>query len=246
MPSLGVILARRSSKRLPNKNLLPVGGMPLVGWMARAAAAAALDRVVVSTEDDEIAAACEANGVPAPFRRPELLAADYASSPDIIGDAIERMNEIDRTEYGIAVLLQPTTPFVLPEHIDACLAALEDAGINCAFTVRDVDDPPQWMFTRGSNGAARPLLRKAISGDQEHSQHLDAVYIPNGAAYAFRVGEMHKQGRIICDPATMIVMDKPHSVDIDDAVDLALAEAVARTYEFEPVASASSQHGETR
>ena len=235
MTSLGVIVARRSSKRLPGKNLLPVGELPLVGWMARAAAASRLDRVVVSTEDDEIAAVCEANGAAAPFRRPAALAADYASSPDIVGHAIDAMNAIDKTTYDCCVLLQPTTPFVLPAHIDDCLSALNDMDVNCAFTAREVDDPPQWMFRYNGGRRVEPLLKQAIEGDQEHSQHLAKAYIPSGAAYAFRVEAMRAQNRIICDPATIVVMDKARSVDIDDPLDLIYANVMARENRFEPI-----------
>ena len=235
MSSLGVIVARRSSKRLPGKNLLPIGDLPLVGWMARAAAASHIDRVVVSTEDDEIAAICETNGAAAPFRRPATLAADFASSPDIIGHAVDTMNAIDGIVYDICVLLQPTTPFVLPEHIDACLSALDTLKAACAFTVRQVDEPPEWMFRYNGGKLAKPLLDKPIEGDQEHSQHLAKAYFPSGAAYAFRVGAMRAQNRIICDPATMVVMDKARSVDIDDSFDLTYAQLVARENRFVPV-----------
>lgn len=246
MANLGVIVARRSSKRLPGKNLLPVGDLPLVGWMCRAAAASRLDRVVVSTEDDEIMAVCEANGVAAPFRRPAALATDYAASPDIVGHAIDTMNGIDGVDYAVCVLLQPTTPFVLPEHIDACLDALDGGTVACTFTAREVDDPPEWMFRRNGAALAEPLLQQAIEGDQEHSQHLAGCYIPSGAAYAFRVEAMRAQGRIICDPATMVVMDKARAVDIDDPLDLIYAQAVARENGFEPVPLVTRAQGETR
>ena len=235
MTSLGVIVARRSSKRLPGKNLLAIGELPIVGWMARAAAASQIGRLVVSTEDDEIAAVCEANGAAAPFRRPEPLTADYASSPDIVGHAIDTMNKIDRTTYETCVLLQPTTPFVLPEHIDACLVALKKLNAACAFTVKQAEEPPQWMFRYNGGQLAEPLLKKAIEGDQDHSQHLAKAYLPSGAAYAFRVDAMRAQNRIICDPATMVVMDKARAVDIDDPFDLTYAKLMARENKFEPV-----------
>lgn len=244
MTSLGVIVARRSSKRLPGKNLLPIGDLPIVGWIARAAAASKIGRLVVSTEDDEIAAVCEANGAAAPFRRPEPLTADYVSSPDIVGHAIDTMNAIDRTSYEICVLLQPTTPFVSPEHIDGCLAALHDPKIACAFTARLVEEPPEWMFRFNGGKLAEPLLKKAIEGNQEHSQHLAKAYFPSGAAYAFRVATMRAQNRIICDPATMVVMDKARSVDIDDPFDLTYAKMMAYENRFEPVPLAN--RGEKR
>lgn len=235
MKSLGVILARRSSKRLPDKNLIKIGPLPLVGWMARAAAAASMTRVVVSTEDDDIAQVCEANGVPAPFRRPDELAADYAASPDILGHAIDQMNAIDQTQYDVAVLLQPTTPFVRTDTMDDCVGALVDPQINCAFAVRKVTEPPQWMFRSGPNGIASPLLGKAVHGKTEHTQFLEDTYIPCGAVYAVRVSALKAQNRIICDPAYMVEVEKDRAVDIDDATDLAFARTIYQLNGFRPV-----------
>ena len=89
MRSLGVILARGASKRLPRKNLKPLVGLPLIAWSLRAALASRIDRVIVSTEDEEIAAVTEANGGEAPFRRPAELAADYAGPLAILRHALD-------------------------------------------------------------------------------------------------------------------------------------------------------------
>jgi CMP-N-acetylneuraminic acid synthetase len=234
MPSLGVICARGASKRLPRKNVRPLNGTPLVAYCCAAARESRIDRVIVSTEDAEIAAVCAAWGVPAPFVRPEALASDYASSPDIVGHALDWMEHHDGGRFDVVVLLQPTTPFVLTEHIDACLDELERSRAACCFTARAVADPPQWMFVQDGDGAARPLLGRAIEGDQEHSQRLAASYIPNGAAYAVRVDAMRAQNRIICDPARLVVMQPERSVDVDDDLDWIYAEAVARKFGFTP------------
>lgn len=235
MTTLGVIVARASSKRLPRKNLLPLGGLPLVGWMSRAAAAASLDRLIVSTEDDDIASVCEANGVAAPFRRPEELASDYASSCDIMLHALRTMETADATTYDVIVLLQPTTPFVLPEHIDACIAQLADPTVASAFTGRVALDPPRWMFTKDDSGCAQPLLGNWIRGNDEHTQCLETIYRPNGAAYAVRPDAMRSAGHVICDPCRLVVMEAKRSVDIDDALDLIYAETVAEHMGFKPV-----------
>ena len=235
MRSLGVICARAASKRLPRKNLRPLNGVPLVAYCASAARRARLDSVIVSTEDREIAAICVGHGVEAPFVRPEELAADYASSPDIVGHAVDWMRTQRGLDYDIVVVLQPTTPFVLPEHIDACVDALKhDAGAACCFTARPASEPPQWMFMRGEDGRVSPLLGEAIGAEREHAQLLATHYLPNGAAYAVRLAALAAQRRIICDPARIVVMPPERSVDIDDELDWLFAERVARHYSLTP------------
>ncbi len=231
--SLGVICARGGSKRLPRKNVRPLNGVPLVAYCAGAARRARLDTAIVSTDDPEIAAICEEAGIEAPFTRPTALAADFASSPDIVGHAIDWMRKNREIEFDVVVLLQPTTPFVLPEHIDACVQALEDdSAAACCFTARTVHEPPQWMFALDGDGRVSPLLGEAIAGDQEHSQHLAEHYLPNGAVYAVRVYALAEQQRTICDPARIVIMPRERSVDIDDELDWLYAEGVARHFSF--------------
>lgn len=233
MKSLGVIFARATSKRLPRKNLRPLNGAPLVAYMCRAALASRIGRVVVSTEDDEIAAIAERFGVAAPFRRPEALAADYAESPAILLHALDAVVAQGDGGYDVVVTLQPTTPFVLPRHIDACLEALEDhPEVNCCFTARRTAESPQWMFALDGGGVAKPFLGKPIEGEAEHSQRLPVTYFPTGAAYAVRVEALRRTNRVFADPLRIAEMEPERSVDIDDELDWLFAEEVARRYGF--------------
>src|SRR5262245_14661230 len=99
--SLGVIVARGASKRLPRKNLRPLLGLPLVAWSVRAALASRLDRVVVTTEDPEIAEVARREGADVPFMRPEELAADYARSDDILLHALAATEADDGRGYDV-------------------------------------------------------------------------------------------------------------------------------------------------
>src|SRR5215470_5095173 len=103
MRALGVIPARGSSKRLPRKNILPLNGRPLIAYMIGAAKASALDRVVVSTEDEEIATVAKGAGGDVPFRRPLALADDYAEDSDILLHANDMVAEQEGSGYGIIV-----------------------------------------------------------------------------------------------------------------------------------------------
>jgi CMP-N-acetylneuraminic acid synthetase len=230
-----VIIARAGSKRLPGKNLRPLNGTPLIGYSCRAAAASRLDRVIVSTEDDDIAAVAERFGVDAPFRRPRRLAEDWARSEEIVGHALDWAERDEERAYDLVVLMQPTTPFVRPAQIDACLEAMADEATACCFTARKANEPPEWMFTEDDKGYARLLLGGAVSGDREHSQNLPTRYFPTGGVYVVRTDAMRAQRRILCEPSRMVVTAPEYGVDIDDELDRLYAEAVARRFGLRPV-----------
>jgi len=238
MRALGVIQARGGSKRLPRKNVMKLNGVPLIAYAVRAAAAASsLDRVIVSTEDDEIAAIAREYGGDVPFKRPLELAADYADDESIIEHALTFCEQQDGAPYDVVVKLHPTTPFLQPDHIDACVERLRrEPEVNCCFTVSHVTEPPQWMFLPASDdGEPTLMLGGKIDGERSHTQLLDRVLIPNGGAYAIRVSAFREQRRVFSDPLRLVVMDEAHSVDIDTELDFMFAEAVGRKYEFTPI-----------
>ncbi len=233
---LAVIVARGASKRLPRKNLRPLLGVPLVAWSIRAALASSATRVVVTTEDPEIAAAARAEGADVPFMRPAHLAEDFARSDDILIHALDATEADDGRRYAVVAYIQPTTPFLRPEDIDGAVAPVLEGRAACCFTARDVGEPPWWMFVRGDDGAARPFVSGSIEGDREHSQKLDKAYFPSGAVWALAPDALRTQRRMYCEPLTMSMMDYERSVDIDDETDWIVAEAIARHRGFLPFA----------
>ena len=237
MRSLGVLCARGSSKRLPRKHLLPLQGLPLVAWMCRAAAASGLSRVVITTEDDEIARIASENGAEVPFRREARLAEDYASDFDIVVDALDRVEAAERRRYDVVVMLQPTTPFTWAEDIDGCVARLaRDGGLAACFTAKPISEPAQWMFVEGPDGRAQALLDGIGSNAVAHKQLLPKCWFPSGAAYAVRTDSFRQQKRVYATPFAIQPMPAERSVDIDDEVDFLVADALARAKHFAPVA----------
>jgi CMP-N,N'-diacetyllegionaminic acid synthase len=230
--ALGVIPARGGSKRLPRKNLLPLNGKPLIAYMIGAAAASRLDRVVVSTEDEEIAAVARREGGDVPFRRSAPLAEDYAQDCDILLHAHDAVAEQEGRGYEIIVHLQPTSPFVLPETISACVEMLRTTDANCCFAARKAAEPPQWMFRRDGDGTVHPLLGKAVAGDAIHTQLVERPFFPTGAAYAVRTEVLRRKKTLFVDPLRIVEMDDLRSVDVDEEVDLMLADLVARRWGF--------------
>jgi len=232
MRALGVIPARGSSKRLPRKNILPLNGRPLIAYMIGAAKASALDRVVVSTEDEEIATVAKGAGGDVPFRRPLALADDYAEDSDILLHAHDMVAEQEGSGYGIIVHLQPTSPFILPETITACVERLRSTDANCCFAVRTVNEPPQWMFRRQADGTAVPLFVDRLAGDAVHTQKLERPVFPSGAAYAVRTQMLRREKTLFVPPLHVVEMDALRSCDIDEEIDLMLADLLAKRLGF--------------
>ena len=122
---LAVVPARGGSKGLPRKNLLPVGGVPLiarVGHVVRGCPS--IDRTVVSTDDPEIVAYAVAAGIEAPFRRPARLSGDLIGDVEVLQHALAATETDDGTYYDIVVMLQPTSPLRTAEQVEAAIAML--------------------------------------------------------------------------------------------------------------------------
>lgn len=230
MASLGVVVARGQSKRLPRKMLRPLAGHPLLAYMARAALASGLDRVILSTDDDEIAAAGTAYGVEAPFRRPAELATDFATNDRVVLHALDWVEANERRAYDVAVLLQPTAPFTEARDIDACIETLTRTNANCCFTAAPVSEQPHWMFVPRGNGEVELLMPGHLSGDRQHAQKLPRYLHPSGAVWAVRAEALRETGHIYCAPMRVADVPPERAIDIDTELDLVVAEAVARRF----------------
>jgi CMP-N,N'-diacetyllegionaminic acid synthase len=230
MASLGVVVARGQSKRLPRKMLRPLAGHPLIAYMARAALASGLDRVILSTDDDEIVAAGKSYGIEAPFRRPAELATDFATNDRVLMHALDWVEANERRSYATAVLLQPTAPFTIPEDIDGCVKALGHTNANCCFTAAPVSEQPHWMFVPQESGEVELLMPGHLSGDRQHTQKLPRYLHPSGAVWAVRASALRETGRVYCAPMRTVEVPPERAIDIDTALDLLVAEAAAQQF----------------
>jgi CMP-N-acetylneuraminic acid synthetase len=213
MNVLGLIPARGGSKGIPRKNLAQVGGKPLLAWTVEAARAASeLTRVVVSTDDDEIAAAA---GVEV-LRRPAELAADDTPMLDVVRHAVAELSP------DVVVLLQPTSPLRRAEHVDAAVRLLLESGADGIVSVVAVPH-------RYSPEALMDVVdgRVVARGNARTRQQKGLVYARNGPAVlavrSDRLGDDLYGGD--CRP---YLMDERNSLDVDDSFDLELADLLLR------------------
>ncbi len=225
--AVAIIPARGGSKRLPRKNLRLVGGKPLiVHAVASALSAACIREVHVSTEDPEIARIARQHGGQV-IDRPAELAADTAQNDAVVRHALET---VGAGRFDLVVLLQPTSPLRLGEHIDACVEGMLRHRARSALTVTAVDvHPGKTLILR--DGMVHPFTTAA---DMEaRHQDMAEVHRQNGAVYALGVGDFLEHGRFFLPPCYGSLMSREESIDIDDELDLALADLL---YQRRPAA----------
>lgn len=231
MKLLVVVPARGGSKGLPRKNIQLVGGVPLVGSAARLGRAAlrvtGIDgRVLIDTDDPEIAAAGCTWGGEAPFLRETALAGDTVSTFASVDAAIDRMAAEAGFVADTILLLQPTSPLRSLEDIRACLDAYDPAG-GSVVAVTPTDHPAEQTMRLGD----RSILAWAFP-DREpdrRRQDLPAGFRPTGAVYVISVAALRAHRTFVIPGQTRAVtMPRERSVDVDDRADLELARALFR------------------
>ena len=153
---LVVVPARGGSKGVPRKNLRAVGGISLVARVGHLVAELEfVDRAVVSTDDDEIAAVAEDAGLAAPFRRPEALAGDRIGDLDVLTHALATMEQQDGVEYDVVVMLQPTSPLRRADPVEAT---------GCEFDEKCGWDCCCWQLSRPPRPARTDLGKTSGTG----------------------------------------------------------------------------------
>lgn len=212
---LGLIPARGGSKGVPGKNILPVGGRPLIQWTIEAARAArCLDRVVVSSDDPTIMAVAAELGCEVPFTRPAELATDEASSVDVVIDAIQRL-----PQYDIVVLLQPTSPLRSAEDIDGTVELLVASGAPACVSLRPAEDHPFWTFRLDEQGALSRFV--ALSAElPQRRQDLPPAWCLNGAVYAAHARWLCRERSFLVPRTVGYRMPAERSLDIDTWADV--------------------------
>jgi CMP-N,N'-diacetyllegionaminic acid synthase len=232
MKSLGVIVARGGSKRVHRKALRPLAGHPVIAWMVRAALNSRVDRLVLSTEDAEIAEVARSYGADTPFQRSSELARDDSRNDAVLLDALDQIEQMDGVTYDATVLLQSTAPFTQPDHIDACVSTLAEGDANCVFTARPVREPPGWMFRENADGMAQSFLGDELIGERRLTRLHERVLLPSGSVWAVRSEALRVRETVYAPPLRMFEVPLECSVDLDEEIDFLLAEATAAHYGF--------------
>lgn len=215
--TIGLITARGGSKGLPGKNIMPLAGKPLIAYSIEAAREANLARVVLSTDSQEIADTAREHGCEVPFMRPASLASDSASSLDVI---LHAASELALDDEARIVLLQPTSPLRTAQDLTAALELFEEhSGAHPVIGVTRATKPLAWFHTMNERGQLTPRFP-----DLQAARRQDggALFLPNGAIYIATLAQW-RAGNLL-DGALGYAMPSERAVDIDTALDFAMAE----------------------
>ncbi len=216
---LAIITARGGSKGLPRKNVLPVAAKPLIAWTVEAARQSRyIDRLILSSEDQEIIDTACACGCEAPFRRPDVLAKDDTPGIEPVLHAITTLKQ----NYDYIVLLQPTSPLRTTADIDNCIETCIRGGANTCVSVTKVKKSPYWMFSLDEAKRLKPLMIDTPLPTRR--QDSPTAYVLNGAVYVARREWLLKEKVFVGKGTVAYVMPEERSLDIDNKADLELAE----------------------
>ncbi len=216
---LALIPARGGSKGIPRKNIGAIAGKPLIVWTIDAAlGVAAIDRVVVTTDDAEIAEVARAAGADVPFLRPVALARDETPGID---PALHALGVVPG--YQTLVLLQPTSPLRTPGDITAALDLFTESKAPSVVSVSEARDHPFHCYARDSVGRLSALLP---GGGETRRQDLPAALALNGAIYVVDTKWLTAGRRFIGPETIGYVMPPERSIDIDTRLDWELAEVL--------------------
>jgi len=224
MRVLGLVPARGGSKGIRRKNVKALGGRPLLAYTAEAALAArSLTRVVLSTDDEEIADVGRALGLDVPFLRPAALADDHTPMLPVVRHAVSAL-EAAGDGYDAVCLLQPTNPLRTPDMIDECVDLLERSGADAVVTVLPIpaEHNPHWAFEAGARG----FLRLATGEAQPiaRRQDLPPAFHRDGSVYITRVPVV-LAGSLYGERLAGLELSPDQSVNLDEPGDWARAEA---------------------
>jgi CMP-N-acetylneuraminic acid synthetase len=219
---LAIIPARQGSKRLPNKNILPLAGKPLIGWTIEAALNSTyLDEVMVSTDSEAIAKIALVGGAKVPFLRPAELSDDTASSFAVVEHAINYY-KTQKKHFDNIVLLQPTSPLRTSKNIDEAIELFISKNANSVTSVCEMEHSPLWSNTLPENLSMKGFIRAEIQGNR--SQDLETYYRLNGAIYIIKTSSfLNEKSFISTENCFAYIMKTMHSIDIDEEMDFSYA-----------------------
>lgn len=229
---LAVIPARGGSKGVVRKNLRPLGGRPLIAHTIDTALEArqGLHRVVVSTDDPEIAEIARGLGADVPFLRPAELAGDRTPMVPVLQHAVRELESLDGVRLDAVLLLQPTAPLRTAGDIEAVLDLLfEDRRFDSVISVVRVEAVHPILMKRIEDGELRSFCREEGLQEKEGTRRQDytpPAYMRNGALYLTRRAPLMERGTIWGERIRAYVMPEERSHNIDSEIDLMVAEAL--------------------
>ena len=225
---LAVVPARGGSRGLPGKNTRSLCGIPLVAHAIRAAAAtAAVTRVVVTTDSDEIADLAREHGADVPFIRPRELATDETPMAPVIAHAITTVESMEGTTYDVVLLLDPTSPARDPDQITSAVEMLlQDPLLDGVVSVSEPTFQPEWVGVRQEGSTLSRYFRSGVGVTRR--QDVERYLRINGNFYVWRAASARALRRSWFDEGRYAGVEIPEAqaFSIDDEYEFRLIEAL--------------------
>lgn len=220
MRTIAIITARGGSKRIPRKNIKEFCGKPILAYSIEAALASDMfDRVMVSTDDEEIAETAKKYGAEVPFYRSEKTANDYAATSDVLLEVLEEYEKRGE-QFDIGCCIYPTAPFVTGEKLKDAVEKLTDSDADSLIPVISFSYPPQRAMVIEED----KLIFKSPEYLNSRSQDLQPHYHDAGQFYVFRIKSFQRTRKIMAGNILPLVVSELEVQDIDSLTDWQIAE----------------------
>ena len=217
MNIIAIIPARGGSKGIPGKNIKPLCGKPLISYIIESALKVEeLDRVIVSTEDEEIAEISKEYGAKVPFMRPEELARDETPTLPVLQHTVKYLEEEENYKPDIIVLLYATSPLVKAERVTEAIELLKERKFDSVLTVVE-DRKHYWIETNVGYERLYPRILK-------NRQLTKPLFKENGAIYVSKRNLLMEKNEIVGRNVGLLLMEENESVDIDELIDFEFVE----------------------
>jgi len=220
---LAIIPARGGSQGLPQKNIKSLAGKPLILWTIEAALKSKhINRIILSTDDEQIANICRGTGIDIPFMRPKELAKNDSIATDAYIYTIDRLNENLDDKIKEFTVLHPTSPLRLPQDIDNAIDLFYEKKADSVISCVEMPHPPLWALEVDE---AKGIKNYFDFDDSDmNRQELEPAYFPNGAVHVMKYWLVKERRTYQSDNSFGYVMPQERSVDIDCEIDFKFAE----------------------
>jgi len=219
---IGIIPARGGSKGIRKKNIVDLAGKPLIAYtIEQAKGSKYIDKIIVTTDDEEIADISRSLGAEVPFSRPKALATDEAKGIDVVLHAITWFDSNEES-FDIVMMLQPTSPLRLSEDIDKAIEVLFLKNAMAIVSVCKSEHHPLWSNTLPEDSNMKNFINPEYMN--KNRQELPVFYRLNGAIYLSFCNYMKDRKSFYGENTFAYIMPEERSIDIDNMLDFKLAE----------------------
>ena len=230
MKILGVIPARGGSKGVPNKNIKILDGKPLIAYTIESSLRSEeLDRIIVSTEDEEISKIAIQYGADVPFLRPKELSQDNTPTIDVLIDLVKKL--IKKGEhYDTVCILQPTVPFRSTEDVSKAIKVFKGSSTDSLVSVKEVPDKynPSWCFLENDSGYLQTATGEPTLITRR--QNLSKAFYRDGSIYLVRTEILLEKESLYGENIGYTILDNKYYVNIDTFSDWDRAERMIKEW----------------